>query len=93
MSAMSATVTVNARSDLHLKMEAEIAKLIAETSRINKESRAFPWLAVGIAVVANAGLAGPMGGAVAFLVAFHRRRAASLLFHDRREDHGHADRS
>jgi hypothetical protein len=59
-----------ARSDLHLKMEAEIAKLIAETSRINKESSAFPWLPVVIAVVGNAGLAGLIGGAVAFLVAF-----------------------
>jgi hypothetical protein len=58
-----------ARSDLHLKMEAEIAKLIAETSRINEESRAFPWLPIVIAVLGNAGLAGLIGGGVAFLVA------------------------
>jgi hypothetical protein len=60
---------LTAKSDLHLKMEAEIAKLIAETSRINEESRAFPWLPIAIAVLGNAGLAGLIGGAVAFLVA------------------------
>jgi hypothetical protein len=71
---MSETVADDAvsRSDLHLKMEAEIAKLVAETSRINSENRAFHWLPIVIAVLGNAGLAGLIGGAVAFLVASHR---------------------
>ena len=47
---MSVAVADSAGSDLHLKTEAEIVKLIAETSRINEESRAFPWLPTVIAV-------------------------------------------
>jgi hypothetical protein len=60
---------VSSRSELHAKMEAEIAKLFAETVRINEENQAWPWFPIFIALIGNAGLTGI---AVAIVIAAMR---------------------
>ncbi|WP_225760217.1 hypothetical protein [Leclercia sp. Marseille-Q4284] len=37
------------------KMRAEIAKLVAETAKINRELRWYPWASLALAAVAVAG--------------------------------------
>ncbi len=54
-------------ADLHRRMDAEIAELIAETSRINNGNRAWPWFPLLTATIGNAGL---IGAAVALVIAF-----------------------
>jgi hypothetical protein len=52
-------------ADMHRKMDAEIA----ETIRINAQSRVWPWFPLLIAVIGNAGLTGIV---VAVVVALTR---------------------
>ena len=70
-----AIVTEADRNDLHRKMDAEIAKLIgessklaAETAKINAELRAYPWLPLATTMLGSTGL---IGAIVAILIAFH----------------------
>jgi len=69
MTDITAEEAASAAADLHRKMDAEIAKLIAETSRINNENRAWPWFPLLTATIGNAGL---IGAAVALVIAFRR---------------------
>lgn len=57
------------REMLHRKMDAEIAKLVAETARINAESRGYPWLPL---ITTLMGSTGVIGAIVALVVAFHK---------------------
>lgn len=57
------------RAALHRKMDAEIAKLVAETAKINAEARAYPWLPLATAIMGSTGV---IGAVVAILIAFHR---------------------
>ena len=77
---MSATTIDHAdaadRADLHRKMDAEIAnlvaqtaKLTAETSKLLAEQRSCPWLPLITATIGSTGL---IGSIVALIIAFHR---------------------
>ncbi len=69
MTELYADEEARSAADLHRKMDAEIAKLIAETSWINNENRAWPWFPLPTATIGNAGL---IGAAVAIVIAFRR---------------------
>jgi hypothetical protein len=78
MAETAANESAGQMRDLFLKkMDAEIAKLVAEigrntaeTSRINKETGAWPWFPILVALIGNAGLTGIV---VAIVVAVLRR--------------------
>jgi L-cystine uptake protein TcyP (sodium:dicarboxylate symporter family) len=70
MTDATASEVENSSAALHRKMDAEIAKLVAETSRINNENRAWPWVPLMIAAIGNAGVTGVVAAAV--LAALHR---------------------
>jgi hypothetical protein len=71
------------RSELHRRMDLEIARLLAETSklsaetskisaetsRINREMSSYPWLPI---MTATLGSTGVIGAIVALVIAFHR---------------------
>jgi len=61
---------------LHIKMDAEISKLLAETAklnaetgRINRETSSYPWLPILTTVLGSTGV---IGAIVALVVAFHK---------------------
>jgi hypothetical protein len=66
-----------ARSELHRKMDIEIAKLVAETSkinaetsRINQEMATYPWLPILMSsMTAILGSTGVIGAIVALVIA------------------------
>ena len=47
-----ATLTPADRADLHRKMDAEIAKLIGESAKLNAELSPYPWLPLATTLVA-----------------------------------------
>ena len=64
-----ATVTPADRADLHRKMDAEIAKLSAETARLNAKLRSYSWLPLATTIMGSTGL---IGAIAAILIALHK---------------------
>ena len=64
-----ATVTPADRADLRRKMDAEIAKLSAETAKLNAKLRSYPWLPLATTIMGSTGL---IGAIAAILIALHK---------------------